>query len=59
LDNFAEMLESEEGIKVSVSTESKGSKGGVDDVGYFFDGAGREAGEGTVWDFGWLYAFYK
>jgi cell wall assembly regulator SMI1 len=48
LASFAEVLESGEGFELGASsTESEGSEDDVGYEGYFFDGTGRGAGEGT------------
>lgn len=47
LASFAEVLESGEGFELGVSNESEGSEDDVGYEGYFFDGTGRGAGEGT------------
>jgi cell wall assembly regulator SMI1 len=47
LASFAEVLESGEGFELGASNESEGSEDDVGYEGYFFDGTGRGAGEGT------------
>jgi hypothetical protein len=48
LASFAEVLESGEGFELGASTENEGKEDDIGYEGYFFNGTGRGAGEGTV-----------